>query len=547
MLMAMLMEEHEAGEIIGRDAQSAFNTLRRDHTKKLLREEGWLAEWIDDWLAPREFDVEVDGRWIGRARMTGGTPQGSPLSPALFTVYMSSVVWAAERRMRERTHMKLRNPVRERYWPLSFIDDVNGVCIGSEKEVDKALQSAAEAAGIRWDREKLEGKTGETSRSDNGRQKKTSKIQSTKSKSVMGISEKTGEAIGSGQEESSNTTNQKSCQSSHMAASYTRRRASNNGGSQRNARDGCSGRTKAATARKSSPYLTGISELGRMMMCKRIRWAASVYGRGRHIPELRKVAEPILREWIEEDAELRWMEGSTTEPRKLKVTELVEERVEEWTDGSRMDGRAAAATRAKAEYLGTMATVADAEELGVSLAWQEYDVVALDSKGVIQRVLGLMHNQPRSWIEEKLVRQMTERPRELMWVKGHDVVEGNEIADERAKREVRRGRRMHKPDIVTPAGIRQAYKLHGATPAHLSWSRWAVRGLTYMVTDKGPQAQWLKTIGKVEDASCVCDGWTPQNAAHLHECPWVGDGKGRTRELILKDEKWCKEVARFLL
>ena len=136
-----------------------------------------------------------------------------------------------------------------------------------------------------------------------------------------------------------------------------------------------------------------------------------------------------------------------------------------------------------------------------------------------------------------------------MWVKGHDGVEGNELADVRAKEEVNRGNWMHKPDIVTPApaGIRQAYRLHGGTPKHLSWSRWAVRGLTYMVTDKGPQAQWLKTIGKVDDASCVCDGWTPQNAAHLYDCPWVGNGKGRTMTTMLKDEKWCEEVARFVM
>ena len=48
-------------------------------------------------------------------------------------------------------------------------------------------------------------------------------------------------------------------------------------------------------------------------------------------------------------------------------------------------------------------------------------------------------------------------------------------------------------------------------------------------------------------ASCVCDGWTPQNAAHLYECPWVGDGKGRTRETILKDEKWCEDLTRFVM
>jgi len=174
-------------------------------------------------------------------------------------------------------------------------------------------------------------------------------------------------------------------------------------------------------------------------------------------------------------------------------------------------------------------------------------VVALDSKGVIQRIQSLTHRHPRSWIEERLAAQMNERQRTLMWVKGHDGVEGNERADKMAKEAVNEGIWMNKPDIVTPAGIRQAFRLHGKTPKHLNWSRWALRRLTYMVTDKGPQAQWLKTIGKTDDASCVCDGWTPQNAAHLCMCPWVGDGKGRTKEQIFEDAEWCEEVARFLL
>lgn len=38
---------------------------------------------------------------------------------------------------------------KECYWLLSFIDDVNGVCMGSIKEMDRALQGAAEKAGIR--------------------------------------------------------------------------------------------------------------------------------------------------------------------------------------------------------------------------------------------------------------------------------------------------------------------------------------------------------------------------------------------------------------
>ena len=202
--------------------------------------------------------------------------------------------------------------------------------------------------------------------------------------------------------------------------------------------------------RETVEELTRISEIGRLMMRKRIRWAASVYGR--HLPELREVAEPIVREWVKEDAELRWMEG-TRGTRKVQVRALDIERVEEWTDGSRMEGRAAAATRSTAKYLGTMSTIAGAEELGVSIAWETCDVVALDSKGVIEKILGPIHQQPRSWIEERLAKQMIERPRTLMWVKGHDGVEGNEQVDSRAKQEVWIGERMHWPDIVTPAGI----------------------------------------------------------------------------------------------
>jgi len=197
-------------------------------------------------------------------------------------------------------------------------------------------------------------------------------------------------------------------------------------------------------------------------------------------------------------------------------------------------------------YLGTMSTVADAEELGVSMGWEKHDIVALDSTGVIQRILALQDRQPRSWIEEALVMQMAERKRTLMWVKGHSGIEGNEKADKKAKEGVEMGQRMLQPDIVTPAGIRQAFRPHDAAPDHLKWNSLALRGLTYMVTDKGPQAYWMKEIGKADRGSCKCDGWTQQNAAHLYRCPRVGDGKGRTREEIWKDEKWCEEVARFL-
>jgi len=84
----------------------------------------------------------------------------------------------------------------------------------------------------------------------------------------------------------------------------------------------------------------------------------------------------------------------------VEVRELDQTAVEEWSDGSRMYDRAAGATRTKYMYLGSLelSTVADAEEVGVMLAWEERDIVVLDSQGTIQRIWNLQFCRPRSWL-----------------------------------------------------------------------------------------------------------------------------------------------------
>lgn len=85
-----------------------------------------------------------------------------------------------------------------------------------------------------------------------------------------------------------------------------------------------------------------------------------------------------------------WVNGVREKGSEARIEELDMEAVEEWSDGSRMEqGR-----RGGREYmyLVTMATVADAEEAGVALAWEQCDTVALDSQGVIQSIRDLMYH-----------------------------------------------------------------------------------------------------------------------------------------------------------
>ena len=49
----------------------------------------------------------------------------------------------------------------------------------------------------------------------------------------------------------------------------------------------------------------------------------------RHMPELRDIAEPILRSVLEEDTELRWIQGMGSGRGKVEIKPLVEGEVED--------------------------------------------------------------------------------------------------------------------------------------------------------------------------------------------------------------------------
>ena len=149
----MLMDEirkETGGEVYGRDIKSAFNFLNREVIRKVLTHHEDLQEYVDHFLRPRNFEVRVDGKKIGEGTMVGGTPQGSPLSPALFMIYMSAIVHEAEEKLKKveedgRHKMSTRRGEKKggrRFAPLSYIDNVNSVRVGPPGPMDKALEAA---------------------------------------------------------------------------------------------------------------------------------------------------------------------------------------------------------------------------------------------------------------------------------------------------------------------------------------------------------------------------------------------------------------------
>ena len=124
---------------------------------------------------------------------------------------------------------------------------------------------------------------------------------------------------------------------------------------------------------------------------------------------------------------------------------------------------------------------------------------------------------------------------------GHTGVAGNDAADRK---------RVWQSTVEesgysqtrSPAGIRQEYPIH-PKPKHLGWDRKSMKGLTYIMTDRGPLRSWLKKIGRREDDRC--DWGSIQNAAHLIRYPLVGDGKGRAEDHEDDEDQVDNQVEEF--
>jgi len=103
------------------DVKGGFQNVREEDVIRELEksEEGkqWIP-WVKEFFRAREFELEWDGKVRGKGKTNIGAPQGSPLSPVIFLIWMAPIITKMEEALKNR-------------WPTfdlelpSYVDDLH--------------------------------------------------------------------------------------------------------------------------------------------------------------------------------------------------------------------------------------------------------------------------------------------------------------------------------------------------------------------------------------------------------------------------------------
>ena len=121
--MARTQQAWSQGKMVGAllmDVSAAFPSVARDCLIRRMRDLGLdenLVQWTDSFMQDRWVIMNVNGHDGERERVTTGLPQGSPVSPILFGIYISEV--------HEAVHSRVSDTAG-----LSFVDDVTWFVTG---------------------------------------------------------------------------------------------------------------------------------------------------------------------------------------------------------------------------------------------------------------------------------------------------------------------------------------------------------------------------------------------------------------------------------
>ena len=195
-----------------------------------------------------------------------------------------------------------------------------------------------------------------------------------------------------------------------------------------------------------------------------------------------------------------------------------------FTDGSGLEGQVGCAAvteegKAHRKWQGDLATVCDGEVEGIAMALENAEsndtLVLADSQAAIQICLNATRGKPARTAAERRIavaarrRLRAGKTTEIGWVKAHEGIEGNELADVHAKRAAEA---MEDRKTVTAGGIRQRVKQERkewreeesyGKGRRVGWDRRAMSNFTQLRTGKGPFRSWLHRIRQRESARCA--------------------------------------------
>lgn len=96
-VMNRVEETWNQGKIAGlllMDVKGAFDHVSRNQLLRSMRDmkiDGNLIKWVGSFMTDRRLQLVIDGHCGKEVNVECGVPQGSPVSPILFAIYLSGV------------------------------------------------------------------------------------------------------------------------------------------------------------------------------------------------------------------------------------------------------------------------------------------------------------------------------------------------------------------------------------------------------------------------------------------------------------------------